>query len=239
MGTIRKLAKRILYSLIPSSYVLMFHHINDGNLVVKSGCILDYKHFLEIIDSGVDFISVDEYIKFSLSDRNKCLITFDDGLQDVYRVAYPELKKRGIPFLMFVITDFLNTEGYITTEELLEMAEDPLVTIGSHGLSHKVLKNMDLNNQRRELADSKQFLENLLHRPVKYFAYSHGKYDDGTLDILNKTHCYDFAFGVSGYPTNFLTRRWTYHLPRFNCEDGKIPFIIKNTKNNTAKLIIK
>ena len=64
---------------------------------------------------GVDFISVDEYIKFSLSDRNKCLITFDDGLQDVYRVVYPELKKRGIPFLMFVIwfhsnknTRFLN-----------------------------------------------------------------------------------------------------------------------------------
>lgn len=239
MGTVKKVAKRIIYSLIPSSYVLMFHHINDGNLIVKSGCILEYKSFLEIIDSGIEFISADEYIKFSLSNRNKCLITFDDGLQDVYRVVYPELTKRGIPLLMFVITDFLDTEGYITTEELLEMAENPLVTIGSHGLSHELFKNLDLNNKRRELLESKEILERLLHKPVKYFAYSHGQYDDSTLDILSETHCYDFAFGVSGYPTNFLTKRWAYHLPRFNCEDRKIPFTIKKSKNETVKLIIK
>ena len=239
MGTIKKVAKRIIYSLIPSSYVLMFHQINDGNLIVKSGCILKYESFIEIVDSGINFISVDEYSKFSLSDRNKCLITFDDGLQDVYRVVYPELKKRGIPFLMFVITDFLDTEGYITTKELLEMSKDPLVTIGSHGLSHELFKNLDLNNKKRELIESKEILEKLLHKPVKYFAYSHGQYDDSTLAILSEIHCYDFAFGVSAYPTNFLTKRWTYHLPRFNCEDGKIPFTIKNTKNNTVKLIIK
>ena len=216
---VKKIVKSMFYK-VPASYVLMFHHIDDGNLIVKSGCVLDLCKFTDILDSGLSFVSVGEYLTFSHSTKNKCTITFDDGLKDVYRVAYPELKKRGIPFTIFVIVNFLDMEGYISTPDLLEMAQDPLVTIGSHGLTHEVLNGMSYERQNAELVDSKERLEQLIDKNVTLFAYSHGQYDKTTRALLKHTRCYDYAFGVCGYPTNFITKHWKYHLPRINMENN-------------------
>ena len=112
---------------------------------------------MSILDSGIDFISMEEYAKFDFSAKNSCVITFDDALSDVFRVAYPELKKRRIPFTVFVITDFLNNDGYISDSELLEMAADPLVTIGSHGVTHEVLSGM--SEEKQLLAIKRDFAE--------------------------------------------------------------------------------
>ena len=233
----KKIIKHIFYRL-PASYTLMFHHIDDGNIAPKrSGCTLDFDKFIEILDSGLQFIDADTFCTFSRKSINKALITFDDGLADVYNVAYPQLKKRNIPFTIFIVTDFLDTNGYLTTAQLKELAGDPLVTVGSHGLSHGVLKDMPVQRQLNEILKSKELLESLLNRPVKYFAYSHGQYDNITLNILRKKRCYSFAFGVAGYPTNIYTRRWKYHLPRLNCENGSIHFRIEDSKkfNKTIK----
>jgi peptidoglycan/xylan/chitin deacetylase (PgdA/CDA1 family) len=96
---------------------------------------------------------------------------------------------------------------------------------------------MSSEKQRDELLKSKEKLEELLRLPIKYFAYSHGQYDKNTLAILKELQCYSFAFGVSALPTNFYTKRWKYHLPRLNCEDGKICFRIEN-KGDRVKLKI-
>ena len=210
----------------------MFHHIDDGNILQKSGCVLKLDKFIEILDSGIEFIYADTFSKFSRKNKNKALITFDDGLADVFLVAYPELKKRNIPFTIFIITDFLDTPGYITTEQLIELSNDPLVTVGSHGLSHEVLKNMPKDHQLNEILGSKEKLESLLNRPIKCFAYSHGQYDESTLNILKRERCYSFAFGVAGYPTNIYTRCWKYHLPRLNCENGSMHFHIEDDKKS-------
>ena len=210
--------KRVLFSVLPSSTVLMFHHIDDGNIITKSGCRLKKEEFINLLDSGIPFISIDEYVRFHLSRKNPCTVTFDDGLQDVYRVAYPELKKRGIPFTVFVVTDFLDQEGYISSEELLVMANDPLVTIGSHGTTHKILRGMKKEEQRSELLDSKKKLEEKTGKIIRYFAYSHGQYDETTLNILEAEKCYDFAFSAANGVTNHITQKDIFTLPRLNIE---------------------
>ena len=155
----KRLIKKMAFDFLPSSTVLMFHHIDDGNIIVRSGCRLSKKSFVDILDSGISFVSAEEYTQFVFSWKNPCLITFDDGLKDVYRVAYPELKKRNIPFTVFIVADFLDQEGYLSSKELQVLADDPLVTIGSHGTTHKILHGMDEAEQRIELLDSKHILE--------------------------------------------------------------------------------
>ena len=233
---IKKAIKKIVFASLPCTTALMFHHIDDGNVIEKSGCRLQKDAFLRILDSGIPFISMEEYLQFPLSRRNPCTITFDDGLKDVYRVAYPELKKRGIPFTIFVVTDFLDAEGYISTDELLELAADPLVTIGSHGVTHDILKGMPYEKQKSELVDSKKCLEKLIGKPVQYFAYSHGQFDGTTLEILRKEKCYDCAFAAGGGITNRVTRKSSFTLPRINCEDGLNTFhVVRQT--NCARLV--
>ena len=217
---LKKAARINLFCLLPSTTVLMFHHIDDGCINIKSGCKLSKESFLSILDSGIDFISMEEYAKFDFSAKNSCVITFDDALSDVFRVAYPELKKRRIPFTVFVITDFLNNDGYISDSELLEMAADPLVTIGSHGVTHEVLSGM---------SEEKQLLD---------FAYSHGLFDKTSLNILKEKSCYRLAFVAGGGVTNRFSSADHYILPRVDCEDGLETFKIINVFGK-SKLIYR
>lgn len=235
---LKKAARINLFCLLPSTTVLMFHHIDDGCINIKSGCKLSKESFLSILDSGIDFISMEEYAKFDFSAKNSCVITFDDALSDVFRVAYPELKKRRIPFTVFVITDFLNDDGYISDSELLEMAADPLVTIGSHGVTHEVLSGMSEEKQLLELLQSKEILQNLIGKEVHYFAYSHGLFDKTSLNILKEKSCYRLAFVAGGGVTNRFSSADHYILPRVDCEDGLETFKIINVFGK-SKLIYR
>ena len=168
MVRVKQLIKKMAFDFLPSSTVLMFHHIDNGNIIVKSGCRMKINSFVDILDSGVSFISAEEYTKFRLSWQNPCMITFDDGLKDIYDVAYPELKRRNIPFTVFVVTDFLDKEGYISSKELQLLANDPLVTIGSHGTTHKILRGMSEAEQRLELLESKHILEEITGKRISF-----------------------------------------------------------------------
>ena len=226
-----KVVKDVFYKL-ESSNILMFHHIDDGAIVQKSGCVLSMNKFLEILDSGLEFVSVMDLLKYQHRNRGKCAITFDDGLEDVYRVAFPELKKRNIPVTIFVVSDFLDREGYISSIQLKEMAEDSLVTIASHGVTHELLKGMSVCNQEKELIESKKRIESLVNKQIQLFAYSHGQFDRNTLRILKKRKIYSYAFGVKGYPLNIITKRKKYDLPRINCENKCFNYKVvkKNSK---------
>ena len=68
---VKKVLKNFLYSL-PASYVLMFHHIDDGSIVYNSRCVLDKDKFLSVLDSGLEFITIDEYVKFSRKNKDCC-----------------------------------------------------------------------------------------------------------------------------------------------------------------------
>ena len=47
--------------------------------------------------------------------------------------------------------------------------------IGAHTVSHPILSNLDATTKRREIGDSKRFLETLLGERVELFAYPNGK----------------------------------------------------------------
>jgi peptidoglycan/xylan/chitin deacetylase (PgdA/CDA1 family) len=45
-------------------------------------------------------------------------ITFDDGYEDVYRYAWPVLRRKGIPWAMFVVTDLVGSAALQVYDEL-------------------------------------------------------------------------------------------------------------------------
>jgi peptidoglycan/xylan/chitin deacetylase (PgdA/CDA1 family) len=149
--------------------------------------------------------------------KKRIALTFDDGLEDVYAIAYPYLKEKKIPFTIFIITDFLNTPGYITKEQLLEMSENPFVTIGSHGITHKVLPDISSTDKRYEIHESRQILSKLVKRDIVFFAYSHGQYDKESLKYANE---YKYCLSVLGRPLNVITGLKHTIIPRFNVENA-------------------
>lgn len=125
-------------------------------------------------------------------------ITFDDGYADNLHVAAPLLVEYGLPFTIFVTSDFIQEKRkyFMTPMELREISMLPGVTIGAHGSSHVPLASSDQNIAEAELLNSKKYLEDVTGKPVLTMSYPHG-----SVNQLVKQAARDFgyAFAASSY----------------------------------------
>ena len=62
----------------------------------------------------------------------------------------------------------------LTTEQLVELAAHPLVSIGVHTVHHVRLPNAGAADARRELMDARNHLDRLIGRAPRALAYPHG-----------------------------------------------------------------
>lgn len=148
---------------------------------------------------GHRFVSIDEACDIISKGRTNhpfvCL-TFDDGYQDNYDIAYPILKQMDVPFAIYVTTGFIdnripirwypNEKLGINTESLKTMDADPLCTIGAHTFCHPKLDTLSYEEQEKEIINSKTTLEQWLGHTIHHFSYPHGAYNDTTLQIIKE-----------------------------------------------------
>jgi poly-beta-1,6-N-acetyl-D-glucosamine N-deacetylase len=139
------------------------------------------------------FISLDQ-LRYHLT-QNKPLpkdavaLTFDDNHQGFYDYIYPIIRREKIPVAIFVHTDFVGRQTgrkRMSWKTLKQLSRDPLITIGSHTKSHRVLAELPQAEQRRELLESKWILERQLGKPIVYVAYPEGKADAITFKIARE-----------------------------------------------------
>ncbi|MDO5435329.1 MAG: polysaccharide deacetylase family protein [Clostridia bacterium] len=223
LKTVAKKAFLNALFLLPHNNIYSFHCICDDETERRlTGRSFDTQAFYSFVKQHGPYLPLDALCA-EAALCGKAALTFDDGLRDVFDVAYPFLKKEGIPFTAFVLSGKLGQPGYLTAEQLQILADDPLVTIGSHGVSHAHLSRLDEETQKAELETSKAELEDLLRQPVKYFAYPFGDFNETTLRLI-KGAGYEAAFAVEGRP---LTRRGQgapYRIPRLSIADNTLAF---------------
>ena len=146
----------------------------------------------EYQNRGYTFVSIDQLPR---KGRWVC-VTFDDGYCDNFTVAYPLLKKMGVPFTVYVTTGFIDNKlpmwWYpddklgISTEELKLLDAEPLCTIGVHTVSHAKLDALSYEQQYEEIAKSKKDLESFLGHEVCHFSFPHGAHNDDTFRICEQ-----------------------------------------------------
>lgn len=176
----------------------MYHSISDKKTIEKSDLwSLNSKifssHLVFLKDSNLEILSSQNLI--SNIPKEGVVITFDDGLKDNFDVAAPILLEMKIPFTVFIVPLFLNQSfgNYMNVEDLKELAKNPLVTIGSHSFSHKVLSHCDKLTQQKEIFESKKIIEDHIGKPVDMFAYPHGIFN-GNIRSLVADAGYKVAF---------------------------------------------
>jgi poly-beta-1,6-N-acetyl-D-glucosamine N-deacetylase len=166
--------------------ILMYHDILPQKEVFFDVTPSELEQHFQLIKSqGVTPISVDllmNHLQTGMPLPEKpVVLTFDDGYGGHYQYVYPLLKKYGYPVVFSVYTDGVgNNAGrtHVSWEQLREMANNPLVTIASHTVTHPAdLTKLPDEQLRREVAESKEILEKKLEIPVRYFTYPRGKYD--------------------------------------------------------------
>ena len=70
----------------------------------------------------------------------------------------------------------------MTAEQITDLAESPLATVGAHGYYHNDLAMINPEDAVRELSLTKHYLENLFNREVKSIAFPYGSYNQGVID---------------------------------------------------------
>ena len=104
-----------------------------------------------------------------------CAVTFDDGFVCVRDHALPVLSKRNIPATLFVPSGCLGKQpswlnekhldykNVILTQAQLNNLNKKLISIGSHGRTHKNLLQIATEEAKKEIIQSKKELEDILN----------------------------------------------------------------------------
>jgi peptidoglycan/xylan/chitin deacetylase (PgdA/CDA1 family) len=201
--------------------VLMYHKVNDlpANPLTMPVSLFD-EQMDQLRELGYTVVDLDavlaHYVQGKPLPAQAVLITFDDGYHDNLENAARVLQKYNYPAVLFVPLGYLGdrlplpheehlaAQGILNRtidwDELLEL-ERQGVRIESHGISHRPLADLELDEAAREITISKLRLEDRLGRPVRAFSYVKGSeahYKQVHLSLVRQAG-YDVAFtAVSG-----------------------------------------
>ena len=201
--------------------VLMYHKVNDlpGNPLTMPVSLFD-EQMDQLRQLGYEVVDLEavlaHYVQGAPLPPHAVLITFDDGYYDNLENAARVLEKYGYPGVLFVPLGYLSdplplpheehlaAQGILNRtidwDELVEL-ERRGVRIESHGISHRALADLEVDEAAREIALSKFRLEERLDRPVRAFSYVKGSeahYKPVHLSLVRQAG-YDVAFtAVSG-----------------------------------------
>ena len=117
------------------------------------------------------------------------ILTFDDGYRDHYTQAFPLLRKYGFRGTFFVITSHIDQEHrqYLSWDQVKEMAGAGM-EIESHGYTHVDLRQRTVDYLVWQMVGSREAIEERTRRPVRFFCYPAGKYDDLAIKVLHSAH---------------------------------------------------
>jgi len=177
---------------------LMYHKVNDvpGNPVTVPTSLFD-EQMAQLRELGYRAVGldavVDHYVDGKPLPDGAVLITFDDGYRDNLENALPILRKHGYPAVLFAPIGFLGENRPLPHEERLteqgirnrtldwgelRELEAEGVRVECHGISHRPVAELALDEAAREICVSKLRLEEALGRPVQAFAYVKGSEAD-------------------------------------------------------------
>ena len=174
--------------------VIMYHDILPEKKVFFDVTPEEFEQRLQLIQQrGLTPISMDQLVTHLRTGlplpKKPILLTFDDGYSGHYDYVYPLLKKYNYPALFAIYTAKVGKHlgrSSLTWEQLREMAKDPLITISSHSVSHKVMERLTPDELAIETQESKRILESELGVPIRYFTYPEGKFDAQAVEAVKQ-----------------------------------------------------
>ena len=170
--------------------ILMYHHIGDKQnwLYVRPEIFRQQMDYL--LGKGYTTVTLPQIVAALNSGASlpakPVVLTFDDGYRDFFTSAFPILRERNLKATVFVITQLVDGEDYLTWEQLREIKESGLITIGDHTLSHKDLAVLAEEEIRSQILDAKNILEANLGGKVEVFAYPYGDSNNKVTKVLQE-----------------------------------------------------
>ena len=190
----------------PEVPILCYHQLRDfrpSDSKTARDYIVPGANFREQIkllaDSGYHTILPDQLYDYLLYGSplpaKPVMISFDDTRLDHYTVALAELNKYGFKGVFFIMTVSLNRPGYMTKEQVKQLADEGHA-IGLHTWNHKNVKTFTKEDWSIQVTKPRDQLKAITGKPIDYFAYPFGLWDKPGVDKI-KGHGFKAAFQLS------------------------------------------
>ncbi len=127
------------------------------------------------------------------------VLTFDDAYLNFLQYALPVLRMHGFPAVVYAISGWLGRRmqwadpspqrprPQLMSAAHLREIHAAGIRVGSHGLSHAKLGELEVERQRRELGDSRAALQDVLGADVVHLCYPFGSFTRGLVDVAAET----------------------------------------------------
>ncbi|MBL4612687.1 MAG: polysaccharide deacetylase family protein [Emcibacter sp.] len=203
-----------------SAIILMYHRFGEGRYPSTNITLEQFDAQLaELKKEKYNIVALDVIVealrnKVKLPPRT-IAITIDDAYFSILENAWPRLKQANLPFTLFISTEPINREitGYMTWQQIRDLAKDPLVSIGHHAHTHDHLIHMSREKATKDINAASEIYQKELGAIPDIFAYPFGEFSPMLIKIL-KDKKIKAAFGQ--FSSAASSSRNLFGLPRFS-----------------------
>ena len=193
---------------------IMYHRFNENKYPSTNIKIDIFKKQLELIEiNKIEYYNPAQFDTefYNPKKDKKILITIDDAFSSFYKNAWPILKKRKIPFILFVSTEPVGKSGYMNWEQIKEVSSYDFAFIGNHSHTHKYLLDFSYDKFEKDIETSiKIFKEKLGYNPI-FFSYPFGEYNLKQTQFIKN----NFKYGFGQHSGVIDSTKNRFELPRF------------------------
>jgi peptidoglycan/xylan/chitin deacetylase (PgdA/CDA1 family) len=172
----------------PVPAILMYHDVmdvlpttDDAHKIMAISPTALEKQFVYLRENKYQTLFVSEAIqgfaRKTASSEKTVVLTFDDGMQDMYDTVLPLIKKYRIKITVFANPGFDGMNGRMTHAMLRDLSQSGLVEIGAHTMTHENLIELADSEAWDQILNSKTKLQQIIGAPVVSFAYPFGAAD--------------------------------------------------------------
>lgn len=160
---------------------------------------------------------------FQQSDQGALVNETGSNIHEFIKQQHPNFETKQDLFRQLEpYTSFLKDTTYdpywklMSDEEIVETSKSAYITIGSHGFYHNNLGNIALDLAKKELLDSKEYLENLTQKDVNTLGYPDGSYSRALVDYGDQigfnvqVSTEKYLFEEDGADARIISRRGIY-----------------------------
>ena len=203
---------------------LMYHRFEENKYPSTNIKIKEFINHIKILeDNNIRFVKPKKFEEEMRNnkDQRKVLLTIDDGFESFYQNAWPILKEKKIPFILFVSTREVGAFNYMTWDQIREISKEDFVEIGNHSHTHEYLVDENKDVIISDIKKSISIFKKELGKNSDFFSYPFGEYSLEFKDIIVSLG-FKYAFGQHSGVID--ETKDFYELPRFpiNEKYGKI-----------------
>ena len=185
--------------------ILLYHQIGESpNMHTNLDCFCSTEEFylqMEfLVNSNYKVISLTKAIDLIFNrrilDSKYVVLTFDDGCETFYDITFPILENFNFSSTIYPVAGYFgkyakwslknNPDLKIISKSMLIELHKLGVEIGAHTMDHVKLTQINKSNAISQVKESKDTLEQILGKKISSFAYPHGDFNQGTIEIIKE-----------------------------------------------------